>query len=356
MLPALIANWWSLITIALKAHSKCPHHQFDERALCLPRLLPGLLTADETAAIIAATETAASKRNYTSSRHTYYATVDLPVAAVYADGGAHAAAAKRAVHKARNATINDLVHRCGATDPTLHDGFVIKYSTSRQAGLEQHGDGGRYSATIALSRPRRTGVHVPDYASLEPQTCELRKRGFANETCNAEFPERRFSREHFSAEYPLLTYDEFCPANCLGQSCDEVEPHLRTKCDCGVCASTSTTRENDDYDFEGGGTRFSSLRDVVFSPEMGGAVVHGARLKHGGEDVVAGDRFVLAFFFDEALCQAAEKGATDVLYTSLVVVFVLVPLLVWVAFFADFEDSKEKVACRVAAMVFVRFL
>ena len=54
---------------------------------------------------------------------------------------------------------------------------------------------------------------------------------------------------------------------------------------------------------------------------------------------------MLAFFFDEALCQAAEKGATDVLYTSLVVVFVLVPLLVWVAFFADFEDSaKEKVA------------
>ena len=90
--------------------------------------------------------------------------------------------------------------------------------------------------------------------------------------------------------------------------------------------------------------RFSSLRDVVFSPEMGGAVVHGARLKHGGEDVTSGDRFVLAFFFDEALCQAAEKGATDVLYTSLVVVFVLVPLLVWVAFFADFEDSKEKVA------------
>ena len=143
----------------------------------------------ETSAIIAATETAASKRNYTSSRHTY-ATVDLPVAAVYADGSAHAAAAA-SVHKARNATINDLVHRCGATDPTLHDGFVIKYSTSRQAGLEQHGDGGRYSATIALSRPRRTGVHVPDYASSEPQTCELRKRGFANETCNAEFPERR---------------------------------------------------------------------------------------------------------------------------------------------------------------------
>jgi len=345
MLPALIANWWSLITVAIKAHSKCPHHQFDERALCLPRLLPDLLTVDETAAIIAATEAAASKRNYTSSRHTYYATVDLPVAAVYADGGAQAAAAKRAVHKARNATIDDLIHRCGATDPVLHDGFVIKYSTSRQAGLEQHGDGGRYSATVALRRPRVSGVHVPDYASSEPQTCELRKRGFANETCNAAFPERTFSREHFSAEYPLLTYDDFCPLNCLGQSCDDVDAHLRLKCDCGVCASTSTTRENDAYDFEGGGTRFSSLRDVVFSPEMGGAVVHGARLKHGGEDVIAGDRFVLAFFFDEALCQAAEKGATDVLYTSLVVVFVLVPLLVWVAFFADFEDSaKEKVA------------
>ena len=105
MLPALIANWWSLITVALKAHSKCPHHQFDERALCLPKLLPDLLTVDETSAIIAATETAAAKRNYTASRHTYYATVDLPVAAVYADGGTNAAAAKRAVHKARNATI-----------------------------------------------------------------------------------------------------------------------------------------------------------------------------------------------------------------------------------------------------------
>ena len=197
-----------------------------------------------------------------------------------------------------------------------------------------------------MRRPRLSGVHVPDYASLEPQTCELRKRGFANETCNAAFPERRFSREHFSPEYPLLTYDEFCPANCLGQSCDEVEPHLRLKCDCGVCASTSTFLENDAYDFSGGGTRFSSLRDVVFSPGIGGAVVHGARLKHGGEDVTAGDRFVLAFFFDEALCRAAEQGATDVLYTSLVVVFVLVPLLVWVACFADFEEdsAKEKVA------------
>ena len=72
----------------------------------------------------------------------------------------------------------------------------------------------------------------------------------------------------------------------------------------------------------------------------------GLMLKHGGEDVIAGDRFVLAFFFDEALCQAAETGATDVLYTSLVVLFVLVPLLCWVACFADFEEdsAKEKVA------------
>ena len=122
MLPALVTNWWSLITVALKAHSKCPHHQFDERALCLPRLLPGLLTADETSAIIAATEAAAAKRNYTANRHTYYATVDLPVAAVYADGGAQAAAAKDDVlgltfenwaessrHFFRLQTLNDLL-------------------------------------------------------------------------------------------------------------------------------------------------------------------------------------------------------------------------------------------------------
>ena len=57
---ALLTHWWSLITIAIKAHSRCPHHQFDERALCLPRLLPDILTAAETTTIIEATEAAAA--------------------------------------------------------------------------------------------------------------------------------------------------------------------------------------------------------------------------------------------------------------------------------------------------------
>jgi len=340
---ALIAQWWSLISISIRAHHECPRYQNDERALCLPRLLPNLLTADETAAIIEATETAARERNYTSSRHAHYATTDLPVAAVYADGGPRAEAARRVVDRALNATVAELIERCGASDPALHDGFVIKYTPTQQAGLRQHGDGGRYSATVALSRPQRTGVRVPRYAKLEPQTCALRKR-FANETCNSNFPERTFAQERFSAQYPLLQYDEFCPRNCLGQSCDDVDEHLREKCVCSqACESVAASQVNDEYDFAGGGTRFSSLRDVVFSPERGGAVVHGARLNHGGENVTHGDRFVLAFFFDERLCQAAEKGgATDVLYTSLVIVLVLVPLLVWIACFADFEDERPK--------------
>ena len=266
---ALIAQWWSLISISIRAHHECPRYQNDERALCLPRLLPNLLTADETAAIIEATETAARERNYTSSRHAHYATTDLPVAAVYADGGPRAEAARRVVDRALNATVAELIERCGASDPALHDGFVIKYTPTQQAGLRQHGDGGRYSATVALSRPQRTGVRVPRYAKLEPQTCALRKR-FANETCNSNFPERTFAQERFSAQYPLLQYDEFCPRNCLGQSCDDVDEHLREKCVCSqACESVAASQVNDEYDFAGDGTRFSSLRDVVFSPERG---------------------------------------------------------------------------------------
>ena len=115
--------------------------------------------------------------------------------------------------------------------------------------------------------------------------------------------------------------------------------------------------------FDGGGTRFSSLRDVTFYPDargrveiknwsprrrrrgvaatlcqqVGDAVVHGARLKHGGVDVTNGTRYVLAFFFEEELCMLSQdnRNAYDVLYGTLIFVFLVAPTCAWI-FFADF--------------------
>jgi len=178
---------------------------------------------------------------------------------------------------------------------------------------------------------------VPAYAASEPQSCPRRRAGDPTASCvnAAAYPERLFAREPYTYEYPLYEYKDMCPPTCFGQTCDQLTPAERRGCDCrgSVCVNTSglgPPREGDGY-FDGGGTRFASFRDATFFPDVGDAVVHGARLKHGGVNVTRGDRYVLAFFFDEELCSGAEKGGYDTLYTSLVVAFVAAPLIAWIS-------------------------
>ena len=341
--------WWTTLWAVLD----CPRKEKDERALCLPRLVEHVLSPAEAAEIIAATEhAAASAGGFTSSRHAHAPTRDLPVATVYASGGASAAAAEAAVRKAANATASDAVARCGAERPVLVDGFVIRYS-EEQTSLAQHGDGGRWSSTVALNPPRRRGVFVPPYATLPPQTCARRAGDLQGKgkdptaTCvdpNA-FPDRRFAQERFSFEHPLHEYDGcarspcLCPPTCMGETCDAlvaIYNHSAASleaagCDCALCASVAALgapRAGDDF-FDGGGARFSSLRDATFFPDVGEAVVHGARLKHGADAVAGGaPRYVLAFFYDEAKCRDADADF-DAFATSLVV-GAIVPVLVYV--------------------------
>lgn len=102
--------------------------------------------------------------------------------------------------------------------------------------------------------------------------------------------------------------------------------------------SLGPRRDGDAY-VDGGGTRFSSLRDATFFPDVGEAVVHGARLRHGGGDVTGvAPRYVLAFFFDEELCYGADY---DLLYTTLICTFIIAPLLMWMIF-TDFSESKGR--------------
>ena len=59
--------------------------------------------------------------------------------------------------------------------------------------------------------------------------------------------------------------------------------------------------------FRGGGTRFPTLAGgPTFSPAKGAALVHGGKRRHGAAPVVGGERYVLAFFFEEVACQAQE--------------------------------------------------
>mmetsp|Transcript_9289 Transcript_9289/g.28997 ORF Transcript_9289/g.28997 Transcript_9289/m.28997 type:complete len:337 (-) Transcript_9289:36-1046(-) len=332
----LFTQWWVLVELGWRAHLSCWRRTADERALCHPRMHHGVLSPGDAAAIVEATEAAASAiGGFTSSRHMDYPTTDLPIASIVESAGELAHAAALAIERASNATTRSLVERCGATAPALKDGFVIKYSSRGQAGLDQHGDACRYSATVALTPPRHRGVSVPAYASLPPQTCERRRSGDATETCvdPRAYPERLFAREPFKWEFPLLEYAEF--GLCRGQKCDDLSVNERHGCECAAW-KLGPPRDGDAF-FDGGGTRFSSLRDVTFYPDVGDAVVHGARLKHGGVDVTNGTRYVLAFFFEEELCMLSQdnRNAYDVLYGTLIFVFLVAPACAWI-FFADF--------------------
>ena len=112
-----------------------------------------------------------------------------------------------------------------------------RYSSRGQAGLDQHGDACRYSATVALTPPRHRGVSVPAYASLPPQTCERRRSGDATETCvdPRAYPERLFAREPFKWEFPLLEYERRRP-----WIMDAAIPRRRRGHDVDVPRKTST--------------------------------------------------------------------------------------------------------------------
>ena len=350
MLRTLLLGWLSHMQQGLRGLSNCPSRDRDERGLCAPSMSAGIISPAEAATIVAAAESAAAALGgYTHTRHKHFSTRDLPLEAVYARGGS--AAAEAAAKKAIDATARAVVARCGAEEPVLVDGFVIKYAADAgQSALGQHADGGRYSSTVALNPPRRAGVAVPAYAALPPQTCPRRAAGDPRATCvdPAAHPERRFANESFDFAHPLWEYEGsirqrgLCPPTCAGETCDALlAVHTRADlerrgCDCATCARFAELggpRAGEDY-FDGGGTRFSSLRDATFFPDVGGAVVHGARLKHGAEAVTGGDRFVLAFFFDERRCADAE-AAFDTFATSLVVAAV-VPVVLYIAFVAEF--------------------
>ena len=65
----LFTQWWVLVELGWRAHLSCWRRTADERALCHPRMHHGVLSPDDAAAIVEATEAAASAiGGFTSSR------------------------------------------------------------------------------------------------------------------------------------------------------------------------------------------------------------------------------------------------------------------------------------------------
>jgi hypothetical protein len=60
---------------------------------------------------------------------------------------------------------------------------------------------------------------------------------------------------------------------------------------------------NSQHEYEGGGTYFTSLHDVVSLPEVGDMLWHCGKLQHGGAPVKSGVRMLLVCFVDTSACE-----------------------------------------------------
>ena len=307
-----IVEWWRAMKASVLALTQCRRKDMDERTYCSPSVLRNVLTAAEAKEIINA---AGKADNYGSRRHVDYPTVDVPVA--------YLESVSALVEKASLAATVAAHKRCEAPkDLALVDGFVVKYEVHGQTSLGPHKDAGRFSATFALSRPEKIGVHFPPEAS---------------------------KKDVFYAQ-------KFCPATCFGDSCDTWRRRGTTQenldkwhCDCSLCGAFDVdnrtgfkTFEEDSptaYDFQGGGTRFPDLRNVTFFPNVGQALIHGAHQLHAGEAITSGQRFLLALFFDLPLCRQFETEYLQVFILS-VIIFLLILFLLYVALFQDFEQQQ----------------
>ena len=317
--------WWWIegMGVSFVALTQCTLATRDVKTYCFPSIIESVVTASEALELIAAAEATAEKiGGYTTRRHVDYPTTDLPVKTVMEHVDI-----SEIIERATEKSIDALVERCDAPkDLKLYDGFLVKYDPKAQAGLGFHVDGGRYSATIALSRPKRPGVTYPSRQALK----DLQQR--------------------------KSYHTRMCPSTCLGESCDvwrrrnvsRAQLH-EWKCECSLCSVDAAFDDDDtfflsqDFDFDGGGTRFPDLSNVTFRPSLGDAVVHGANQPHGGADILSGSRFLLAFFFDVPICRAYEQDFFDTFMLSIAIIAVAV-VFIYIIVFADYDDSPAAAA------------
>jgi hypothetical protein len=230
-----------------------------------------------------------------------------------------------------------LVEKCGARSPVLTAGYVLKYE---RGGMPQHADEeGRYGAVVSLNAPGLCGGFKAPTDLFKYRAPNLVQRNKRQEY------DHRKAMGHKSWE-PHFQYDDICSQTCAGLSCDDMlqtghtleQLTTKWKCDCTFCSKAMPPLKKCNGSFDGGGTRFSALRDVLFVGDVGDAVLYGAHVRHGAEPVLTkGSRFVLALFFDDGRCASAEDD-WDTFVTSLGV-FVLLAALVAIAL-TDFDDQK----------------
>jgi len=85
-------------------------------------------------------------------------------------------------------------------------------------------------------------------------------------------------------------------------------------------------------DFVGGGTRFVDHGNATMFPRQGGAVLHGALVRHGAEPV-EGVRVVLALFYDEGYCTTSVEFILEAL--GALAALAVAASLAWFLLFVD---------------------
>ena len=216
---------------------------------------------------------------------------------------------------ARAAIADDLARRCGARAAELRaaDAFVIRYSADGQRALRPHTDGSRFSATVTLSRGGAVGWRR-DAGGADPATaCAADCRGATVDSWHAGGVG---CAELAGAEWR-------CDVTCS------------EACGYGGARARDATVAQDGAAFGGGGTRFGPL---VLLPPAGGAVAHGGKLRHAAVPVAWGERYVLAYFFEEESCARGLRFAHALAVGAAAAV--ALGALAWVACASDFEPGR----------------
>lgn len=326
-------EWLELMLTSLLALLQCEMPERDARSKrCFPSLVARM---DDASALGSAASAAMGKSRVMELEAVLASTAD-------------AAAIRASVDAVATATAQWLSQHCGLRDATVRRAFVARRSFEE----DQDVAGARFAAIVPLAKSQDLGIRFPDYVdSLPPH---LERKCLAEDATPIVFSTERppppppFIAEKFGTASPLVPYDLMCPPTCRGATCDAWLVNGKTlddltDCNCALCKETNATRfaSRPDYDFQGGGTRFSSLRDVTFFPDVGQSLALGGRLKHSAAPVASGVNRELVLWFDDALCARADNDFSVFAFSLVVVVTVPVVLII-VFCIMDYDTPSQR--------------